>query len=156
MDSEVDVAIVGYGPVGQALAALLGRAGHRVAAFERFNEIYRLPRAVHIDHEIMRLLQALGLADAVAGEMIPLREYHWFGADGEPLMTLDAAAAGARRAGSRTTCSSSPSSRGARRARVRARPASTVHRGWVAEGLVDDADGATLTLRRHEEDEPGG
>ena len=88
MEPEVDVAIVGYGPVGQALAALLGRAGHRVAAFERFNEIYRLPRAVHIDHEIMRLLQALGLADRLAGEMIPLREYHWFGADGEPLMTL--------------------------------------------------------------------
>ena len=35
-DVDVDVAIVGYGPVGQALAALLGRAGHRVAAFERF------------------------------------------------------------------------------------------------------------------------
>ena len=63
MDSEVDVAIVGYGPVGQATAALLGRAGHRVAAFERFNEIYRMPRAVHMDHEIMRLLQALGLAE---------------------------------------------------------------------------------------------
>ena len=61
---EVDVAIVGYGPVGQALAALLGRAGHRVAAFERFSRDLRLPRAVHIDHEIMRLLQALGLADA--------------------------------------------------------------------------------------------
>jgi len=45
-----DVAIVGYGPVGQTLAALLGRAGHRVVVFERFKEIYRLPRAVHIDH----------------------------------------------------------------------------------------------------------
>ena len=41
---EFDVAIVGYGPVGQAPAALLGRAGHRVVAFERFKEIYRLPR----------------------------------------------------------------------------------------------------------------
>ena len=41
---EFDVAIVGYGPVGQAPAALLGRAGHRVVAFERFQEIYRLPR----------------------------------------------------------------------------------------------------------------
>ena len=38
---DFDVAIVGYGPVGQALAALLGRAGHRVGVFERFREIPR-------------------------------------------------------------------------------------------------------------------
>ena len=63
---EVDVAVVGYGPVGQAASAWLARAGHRVAAFERFNEIYRLPRAVHMDHEIMRLMQDLGLADQLA------------------------------------------------------------------------------------------
>ena len=35
--------------MGQALAALLGRAGRRVAVFERFTDIYRLPRAVHLD-----------------------------------------------------------------------------------------------------------
>ena len=71
MDTEVDIAIVGFGPVGQALAAMLRRAGHDVAAFERFNEIYRLPRAVHIDHEIMRLLQAVGLGERLADEMVP-------------------------------------------------------------------------------------
>jgi 2-polyprenyl-6-methoxyphenol hydroxylase-like FAD-dependent oxidoreductase len=80
VNAEVDVAIVGYGPVGQALAAMLRRAGHNVAAFERFNEIYRLPRAVHIDHEIMRLLQAVGLGERLAEEMVPLREDRWFGA----------------------------------------------------------------------------
>src|ERR1700747_440709 len=80
---EFDVAIVGYGPVGQALAALLGRAGHRVAVFERFQEIYRLPRAVHLDHEIMRLLQWLGLADVLAEELVPVDGYEWLGADGE-------------------------------------------------------------------------
>jgi 2-polyprenyl-6-methoxyphenol hydroxylase-like FAD-dependent oxidoreductase len=37
---DADVAIVGYRPVGQALAALLCRAGHRVAVFERFKDIY--------------------------------------------------------------------------------------------------------------------
>jgi choline dehydrogenase-like flavoprotein len=86
---EADVAIVGYGPVGQALAAVLGRAGHSVVVFERFQEIYRLPRAVHLDHEIMRLLQPLGLADALAQEMIPVHNYQWFGADGEPLLRFD-------------------------------------------------------------------
>ena len=83
---DFDVAIVGYGPVGQALAALLGRAGHRVARVRAVPEIYRLPRAVHLDHEIMRLLQALGLAEALADELVPVTEYQWFGADGEPLL----------------------------------------------------------------------
>ena len=86
---DADVAIVGYGPVGQALAALLGRAGHRVAVFERFTDIYRLPRAVHLDHEIMRLLQSLGLAEALAEEMIPVHDYQWFGADGKLLLRFD-------------------------------------------------------------------
>ena len=58
--------------------------------FERFDEIYRLPRAVHLDHEIMRLLQALGVADELADEMLPVPDYQWFGADGEPLLTLRA------------------------------------------------------------------
>ena len=108
---DADVAIVGYGPVGQALAALLGRAGHRVVVFERFEEIYRMPRAVHLDHEIMRLLQSLGLAEVLAEEMVPVHDYQWFGADGEPLLRFDRRGPGAVRAGRRTTCSSSPSSR---------------------------------------------
>ena len=88
-DLEMDVAIVGYGPVGQALAALLGRAGHRVVVFERFQDIYRLPRAVHLDHEIMRLLQSLDLADVLADELVPVHDYQWFGADGEPVLRFD-------------------------------------------------------------------
>ena len=43
----VDVAIVGYGPVGALLASLLGRDGLRCAVLEREREVYRLPRAVH-------------------------------------------------------------------------------------------------------------
>src|SRR6201995_5691988 len=86
---ELDVAIVGYGPVGQALAALLARAGHRVAVFERFGEVYRLPRAVHLDHEIMRLLQSLGLSEVLADEMVPVDEYRWFGANGELLLHFE-------------------------------------------------------------------
>ncbi|MDX6640735.1 MAG: phospholipid/cholesterol/gamma-HCH transport system substrate-binding protein, partial [Solirubrobacteraceae bacterium] len=68
----LDVAIVGFGPVGQALAVLLGQAGHRVAAFERFHEAYRMPRAVHIDHEVMRILQSAGVAERVLDDMLPL------------------------------------------------------------------------------------
>jgi 2-polyprenyl-6-methoxyphenol hydroxylase-like FAD-dependent oxidoreductase len=154
MDSEVDVAIVGYGPVGQATAALLGRAGHRVAAFERFNEIYRMPRAVHMDHEIMRLLQDLGLAHAVAAQMIPLHEYHWFGADGEPLMTLTPQRP-APSGWEPDYLFFQPELEEALDGQACTNEGVAVHRGWVAEQLVDDAEGAALTLRRHEETQPG-
>jgi 2-polyprenyl-6-methoxyphenol hydroxylase-like FAD-dependent oxidoreductase len=153
VDAEVDVAIVGYGPVGQTLAALLSRAGHRVAAFERFSQIYRLPRAVHIDHEIMRLLQSLDLADGVADEMVPLHEYRWFGADGEPLLTIEP---------------DRPAPSGWEPDYLFFQPELeraldgacrddyvTVHRGWVGEGLVDEGDDVALTVRRHVEDDAG-
>ena len=46
MKNEIyDVVQIGYGPVGQTMAALLGKAGHRVAVFERWPVTYTLPRA---------------------------------------------------------------------------------------------------------------
>jgi 2-polyprenyl-6-methoxyphenol hydroxylase-like FAD-dependent oxidoreductase/catechol 2,3-dioxygenase-like lactoylglutathione lyase family enzyme len=86
--TDYDVAIVGYGPVGQAVSALLGKAGHRVLVVERYGEIYPLPRAVHFDHEIMRMLQSLGITEELAEELLPIREYRWFGSDGEPIFTI--------------------------------------------------------------------
>ena len=147
MDHELDVAVVGYGPVGQAVAGMLGRAGHRVEAFERFSEIYRLPRAVHIDHEIMRLLQAVGVTDRLADELLPLREYRWFGADGEELMTLTPETP-SKSGWEPSYLFFQPELERALDAACAAGVA--VHRGWVAEGLEQGEGGASLTLRRHE------
>jgi 3-(3-hydroxy-phenyl)propionate hydroxylase len=60
---KVDVCIVGYGPVGATLANLLADAGLSVLVLEREAEIYRLPRAVHFDDEVMRVFQTLGLSE---------------------------------------------------------------------------------------------
>ncbi len=152
---DFDVAIVGYGPVGQALAALLGRAGHRVAAFERFGEIYRLPRAVHLDHEIMRLLQALGLAEALAEEMIPVRDYQWFGADRELLLRFETHGPGPS-GWERDYMFFQPELERAIDRRACGLPSVTVERGWEATELVDRDEGIELTLRRVEEREKGG
>jgi len=64
MDTEV--AIVGYGPVGATLAALLGQQGVRTLVLEREAAAYHLPRACHFDAEVMRVFQAVGVAEAVA------------------------------------------------------------------------------------------
>ncbi len=148
---DADVAIVGYGPVGQALAAMLGRAGHRVVVFERFAEIYRLPRAVHLDHEIMRLLQSLGLADVLAGEMIPVHDYHWFGADGELLLRFDVS--GLARSGWESDYMFFQPELEAAMDRYACVPSGVaVERGWVAEGLEDLGDHVELTLHRVSEE----
>ena len=73
--------IVGYGPVGQTLAALLASKGHRVDVYERFSCLYDLPRAVYFDDEIMQVWQSLGIADEL--DVLPINTYNWFGADGE-------------------------------------------------------------------------
>ncbi|MFB9467788.1 FAD-dependent monooxygenase, partial [Streptomyces cinereospinus] len=85
-----DVAIVGFGPVGQMLALLLGRAGHDVIALERWPRPYDLPRAVHFDHEIGRIFQAAGVAGEVRAVTDPVPDfYEWRNAAGEPLVRID-------------------------------------------------------------------
>jgi 3-(3-hydroxy-phenyl)propionate hydroxylase len=70
MNQILDVAIVGAGPVGLALGNILGMRGLSVGIFERQSAPYGLPRAVHLDAEAMRSLQATGLAQEIAASTI--------------------------------------------------------------------------------------
>ncbi|WP_285502356.1 bifunctional 3-(3-hydroxy-phenyl)propionate/3-hydroxycinnamic acid hydroxylase [Actinokineospora sp. NBRC 105648] len=56
-----DVVIVGAGPVGLTAALLLRRRGFRVVVAERHEVAYPLPRAVHLDGEVLRVLQDAGV-----------------------------------------------------------------------------------------------
>ncbi|MEM7218656.1 MAG: bifunctional 3-(3-hydroxy-phenyl)propionate/3-hydroxycinnamic acid hydroxylase [Pseudomonadota bacterium] len=60
-----DVAVVGMGPVGAFAALLFAEAGLSVAAIERDVEVYRLPRAVNLDGEVVRAFQRIGRGEAV-------------------------------------------------------------------------------------------
>ena len=83
-----DVAIVGYGPTGMVLAALLGAQGHRVIVLERYAGLYNLPRAATFDDETMRLFQKLGITDQVARSTEVQTTYEWVNADGEILLEV--------------------------------------------------------------------
>ncbi len=60
---EVDVLVVGYGPVGAAIANLLGRYGVRALAVDKAREIFMAPRAIALDNEALRVLQLAGLEE---------------------------------------------------------------------------------------------
>jgi 3-(3-hydroxy-phenyl)propionate hydroxylase len=62
---DCDLIIVGCGPVGAMAANLAGQAGLSAVVIEEAEQVYDLPRAIHFDAQIMRILQQAGLADAV-------------------------------------------------------------------------------------------
>ncbi len=78
-----DVAIIGFGPVGAVAAALLGQAGLNVHVCDRLPDVHDIPRAIALDHEIMRVFQQLGIVDAVLPHTEPFTNSEWFGADGQ-------------------------------------------------------------------------
>ncbi|MGH9016257.1 MAG: bifunctional 3-(3-hydroxy-phenyl)propionate/3-hydroxycinnamic acid hydroxylase [Acidimicrobiales bacterium] len=87
---DTDVAIVGYGPVGAALAILLAQRGRSVTVLERWPEPYLLPRAVHFDHEVGRILQSCGIGDEVRAVSEPADIYEWRNAAGTTLLRFGA------------------------------------------------------------------
>ncbi|MBR0897427.1 bifunctional 3-(3-hydroxy-phenyl)propionate/3-hydroxycinnamic acid hydroxylase [Bradyrhizobium tropiciagri] len=84
-----DVAIVGLGPVGAIFANLLAKAGLKVAVVERVAEIYDKPRAITLDHEALRVLQAIGLGDFMEQAIAPHNGSHYLGVDGELIKIFD-------------------------------------------------------------------
>jgi 3-(3-hydroxy-phenyl)propionate hydroxylase len=88
---DADVLIAGLGPVGAVLAGLLAQRGLRVIAVEREHDLYRLPRAAHFDHEIMRVFQELGIAEAVAADARIVDAYEFRNATGDILVRYDLA-----------------------------------------------------------------
>lgn len=88
-DTDFDVILVGYGPVSKVAALLLDRLGWKVAVFERWHEVYPLPRAVCIDHEVYRLLHAGGLGQLVDKVVDIAPVYRWYNANWQELIMLD-------------------------------------------------------------------
>ncbi len=91
---DADVAIVGYGPVGATLAILLAQQGRSVVVLERQPHPYPLPRAVHLDHEVARIIQSCGLGEDLARISEPADLYEWRNGDGLTLLRLGRAGVG--------------------------------------------------------------
>ncbi|KAF5710884.1 3-(3-hydroxy-phenyl)propionate hydroxylase [Fusarium mundagurra] len=68
---DLDIIIVGAGPVGLTLANHLGLSGVRVLVIEKLDQLIDYPRAIGIDDESLRLLQALQLVDHVIPHTTP-------------------------------------------------------------------------------------
>lgn len=80
-----DVIVAGLGPVGAAAANFLGARGIRTLVLEKDFEPYTMPRAIHFDHEIMRLFQSAGMADLIVPHVYSPAGAMHFGAHYRPI-----------------------------------------------------------------------
>jgi 2-polyprenyl-6-methoxyphenol hydroxylase-like FAD-dependent oxidoreductase len=147
-EGRYDVIIVGYGPVGQLLSGLLGAAGLRVGVFERRHELYGLSRACVVDDEVMRILQADGVAEEFETAAVNTRgEYVWTNARGQVLLSLKRPAQGISGWGARYMMYQPDLERLLDR-RSRSFSNVCVCAGWAAVGLDANNDEVTLKLER--------
>ena len=144
VNPDVDVLLVGLGPVGAALANLLGRYGVRVLAIDRTTEIFAKPRAIALDNEALRILQLIGLhEDDFPKVVIPQVKYHspLFGCfarintarmiDGHPMLV--------------TFCQ--PQLEAALRRRLSQYPNVEVQLGVALDNFIDEGNCVEVTLK---------
>lgn len=82
MAETVDVVIVGSGPTGLTITNFLGLAGVRTLVVERNATTTDEPRAVSIDEESLRLVQAAGLYDLALETVLPGTGTRYYGIRG--------------------------------------------------------------------------
>jgi 3-(3-hydroxy-phenyl)propionate hydroxylase len=142
-----DVAIVGYGPAGAVAAALLGQAGLRVFVCDRLQGVYEIPRAIALDHEILRVFQQIGIVDAIAPHLEPFTPSEYFGVDGQMIRRMTMIDPPYPQGYTPSMVFTQPPVERALRARVAQFDNVTVALGTELQSLEQDADGATLGLR---------
>ncbi|MEI6251678.1 MAG: bifunctional 3-(3-hydroxy-phenyl)propionate/3-hydroxycinnamic acid hydroxylase [Mycobacteriaceae bacterium] len=67
VQNSYPVVIVGAGPVGVTAATLLAQYGIRSLLLDRWADVYPQPRAVHLDDEVYRILDRLGIGEEFTG-----------------------------------------------------------------------------------------
>ncbi len=147
-NAAFDVAICGYGPAGATLARLLGLSGIRVLVVDRLTGVYDKPRAFAMDHEIMRVFQNIGLADAIAPHVAPFTASEHYGVDGQLIRRLTMIDPPYPLGWIPSMVFRQPPLEEALRRSVSTTPGVTVSLGEELVSFTQDTDQVTLTLQR--------
>ncbi|WP_066531531.1 bifunctional 3-(3-hydroxy-phenyl)propionate/3-hydroxycinnamic acid hydroxylase [Erythrobacter sp. CCH5-A1] len=140
---DCDVLVIGGGPTGVTLASLLARRGVGVIVAEKEPAIFPLPRAAHIDHEGMRILQEAGAAEAVMATSRSADSYEFRNARGNVLMAFSGAAGIGPGGWPVANMIHQPSVEAALRRALAERAPDALRSGWEMIGFTEDAEGVT-------------
>lgn len=86
---STEILIAGAGPVGLALANLLGGYGRTALVVEARDTLIDYPRGVGLDDESLRTIQAMGLVDEVLPFTVPHHVMRLVNGRGEVILTND-------------------------------------------------------------------
>ena len=142
-----DVAIVGFGPTGAVAAALLGRRGLRTFVCDRQREVYDKPRAIALDHEIMRVFQELGLEEELAAFTEPFTDSLFYGVDGTLIKRMSTVPPPYPMGYTPSLVFTQPRLEEVLRRHVAGLPSVTLALGQAVTGLQPGGEQATLSLQ---------
>lgn len=140
------VIVVGAGPVGMTAALLLAQDGVEVVVLERHATPYALPRAVHLDDEIYRVLQRLGIAEAFAAISRPIPGMRLLDARHRAMAEFRRDAPIGYHGYPQANLFHQPELEALLRDRLAADPRIAVRRGCEVRGLVAHADRVAVEL----------
>ncbi len=141
------VVVVGFGPSGAVATSLLGDRTIRTLTIDRQRAVYDKPRAIAIDHEILRLLDNLGVADRVRPFIAPFPASQHFGARGQLIRRIDMVSEPYPLGYTPSMVFTQPPVEAALRQHAQDYPSVTVDLGTELVSLAQSSDGVTLQLR---------
>lgn len=141
-----DVAIVGFGPTGAVAAGLLGLQGISTFVCDELTEVYDKPRAIALDHEIMRVFQQLGIAQALEPFTEPFTNSEFYGVDGQLIKCMSTVEPPYPLTFTPSLVFTQPAMEAVLRERVSSMPSVQVSLGQKVTGLHQRDDAVTLTV----------
>jgi 3-(3-hydroxy-phenyl)propionate hydroxylase len=145
--NDQQVVVVGFGPSGGVASCLLGSHGLRTLAIDRMRDVYDKPRAIAIDHEIMRHLDNLGVADQVLPYVAAFPASQHFGAEGQLIRRIDMVPEPYPQGYVPSMVFTQPPVEAAIRAHAASYPSVSVELGAALVGLEQNENGVSLHLR---------